>query len=154
AVYGYVFMEWLFFSTMPSFLGAMGRVERLGLLSIVPLPVVLVACTPLGALWGLAAFTRSPAVDAGARALGWAVPAAVLAACAFLLVDNFTYTLFGFGVASSTGLWRSAYAGLLALLFATVYRALRRGAHGALLDPRMRLLAAALVVVSVVHVAW
>jgi hypothetical protein len=152
SVYGWVLTEWLFFATMPSFVSAMGHRERLALLSLAPLPLVTAAGVALGVLWLLARLGRAPA--AAALALAWAVPAAVLAGCAFLLADNFTYTVLGFGVASTEGPLRWAYLVLLLLLFVAAYRVLVRAPrHGA----GARLVAAGalvLVVTSVVHAAW
>src|SRR5512143_3600052 len=98
AVYAYVFMEWLFFATMPSFMSSMGWLERAGVLFlaafVIGVPVVLLA-----GLLGLLS-----------HRLAAIVPAIVLALLALILLDNFTYTLFKVGIVTSTGVWRAAYA--------------------------------------------
>ena len=109
-------MEWLFAVTKPSFMDALGAGERLRIPLIAPLPAFGVALLATAAL--------------GLLGLAWAVPAAVLACTALLLVDNFTNTLFRVGIASTRGGWEAAYVLLLLVLFVATYRALRRGARG------------------------
>jgi hypothetical protein len=53
--------------------------------------------------------------------LGALIPALILAALSLLLVDNFTYTVFKFGISTSTGMARGIYAGLFILLAVCVY---------------------------------
>jgi hypothetical protein len=50
AVYFYVFMEWLFFVTKPSFMSALGFLETMQVLWVAPLPITAAA------LIGLLAF--------------------------------------------------------------------------------------------------
>ncbi len=105
ALYAYVFMEWLFLATMPSFMSSMGRVEKLGILFLAAfllgLPILLVT-----AILGL--FSRRVAA---------VVPALLLTCLGIILLDNFTYTVFKFGIVTSGGLLRGAYAlGFLAAL--------------------------------------
>ena len=109
AVWFAVAMEWLFVATMPSFLDGLALGERLRVLLVAPLLVV------------------GPAVILTAL-FGWVVPALVLACTALLLVDNFTWTLFRVGIATTRGGWQAAYAVLLLALCAAIYRALRRAA--------------------------
>jgi hypothetical protein len=51
--------------------------------------------------------------------LGTLIPSFILAAIFLLLVDNFTYTIFKFGIVSSGGIWRYAYG--LGFLIVFVY---------------------------------
>ena len=73
------------------------------------------------------------------------VPSLMLTATLLLLVDNFTYTLFQFGIVSSVGVWRAAYAALS--LLALVYLLTRLANQATLLtrffnrsNPRLRVL--------------
>ena len=50
------------------------------------------------------------------------VPAAILSALILILVDNFTYTIFRYGIVSTTGIWRVLYASLFLVLFVFTYR--------------------------------
>jgi hypothetical protein len=116
AVYFYIFMEWLFFATKPSFMSTLGMLGRLKILWATPAPFA-----PAGI--AVVALCSIPALLAGKRTVRAAcltvaqmVTSVVLAAAIFLMVDNFTYTLFHFGVRSTAGLTRLVYAAVLGIL--------------------------------------
>ncbi len=112
----YVLMEWVFIVTKPSFLDVFtfwdkGKVLILGMtlaggLSLLLLGVVYL----LGRVVGL---RRHPKIYSWLLSL---LPAGILGALLLLLVDNFTYTLFSFGIATSEGIGRVIYAVLFLLL--------------------------------------
>jgi uncharacterized protein YjbI with pentapeptide repeats len=133
AVWFAVAMEWLFLATMPSFMDALGVGARLRIVLLAPLLIV-------GPVLLLTAV------------LGWAVPAAVLACSAFLLLDNFTYTVLHVGVASTAGRWRAVYLLVWVALFAGTYRALRRAQW--LRGRTSERAAVVLVLVAGVGTAW
>lgn len=58
--------------------------------------------------------------------LGFVIPIAVASLMAFLLLDNFTYTVFKFGVISTTGLYRAIYILVLLILIIIVTHELFR----------------------------
>ena len=152
ALYFAIAMEWLFVFTKPSFMAALTPVQSAAVLLVTPLPAVVLALALLGTLRFLSAEAAGAAF-----ALAVVLPAVVLTCSAFLLVDNFTYTVFQFGVGSTTGRWPAAYALLLALTFAAIYVRLRRATNGARAGVGLRLLtrlAATLVVTSGVGAAW
>lgn len=134
AVWFAVAMEWLFLATMPSFMDGLALGERLRVLLVTPLLVVV----PILLLTG---------------ALSWAIPAAVLAWTAVLLVDNFTYTVFGFGIASTKGGWQAAYGLLWLALLLAIYRALRRAAP-TFRHPTVTRGAVALLLVAIGVAGW
>jgi hypothetical protein len=148
AVYFAVAMEWLFFVTHPTLSASFGTADRVGTLLVTPLPLALAALGPVVVLRFAAAAVRHPRAGAVAAAVGWLLPAAVLAASAFLLVDNFTYTLFAAGVETTTSRGgRGAYAALLALFLAAAFRVLRRAARDGVLRHRRAVAAAAATLV-------
>lgn len=55
-------------------------------------------------------------------ALGQLIPAVILASAMFLLIDNFTYTIFRYGIIRTEGIWRLGYVLLLLILIAFSYR--------------------------------
>jgi arylsulfatase A-like enzyme len=131
AAYLYVFMEWLFFVTKPSFMTPMGGWERAAVfLGTAPL-AALAATLAMLPLWVLARTLPERAGSLALRWLGFAVPAAVVAGCLFLLIDNFTYTIFRFGVLTTRGLWRFPYALLVAGLWVWSLRKFARGSFSA-----------------------
>jgi len=49
------------------------------------------------------------------------IPTLLFTSTVLLLVDNFTYTVFRFGIVSTTGVWRGIYAFLLIILAIFLY---------------------------------
>jgi len=132
AIYFFAFIEWLFFFTKPSFLSMLGFSEAVLVLSIAPLPYVIFT---IGVLAGLLLVERG-LIATGAieppRALLVAyalLPAIYLASAFFLMIENFTYTIFGFGVIVVRDSWRVLYGifFLVLLLYSgrVIYRRLR-----------------------------
>ncbi len=118
-----VFMEWLFQVTKPSFLSAMSPGQKASVLGASTLVAALWGCCALFPIqvmtWILRGERARKLATAAAR-----VPASLaLGALGFLLVDNFTYTVLGWGVQSTSSFaQRSAYLMLLAGLLAGSYR--------------------------------
>jgi hypothetical protein len=108
-----LFSEWLFVITKPSPTSALPFSSQLIVLLESPLPALL----PILAAQAAASLLSAIAYP---RVRGLAlVPAASV--CGFLLlvlIDNFTYTVFGFGIARSNETYRVAYTLLLCLLSA------------------------------------
>jgi arylsulfatase A-like enzyme len=112
----YVFLEWIFYVTKPSFLDLFSMLDKvkvlfLGAALATTICLLLFGVAYLvGAVLGL---RRHP------QAFLWLtsmVPAVIFGALLLLLVDNFTYTLFYFGIATSNGIERGLYAGLFLAL--------------------------------------
>ena len=109
-------MEWVFIVTKPSFLDVFtfwekGKVLILGMTLAGGLGLLLFG---MGYLLGLVfGLRRHPKVFNWLLSL---LPAGILGALLLLLIDNFTYTLFSFGIATSEGIGRVFYAVLFLLL--------------------------------------
>lgn len=127
AIFFFFFMEWLFWVTKPSFMDYLPILTKLGIWLLPGLVITAASLPFLLALFaasflpGLARFSR---VFVGAGAL---LPAGFLAASGLLLLDNFTYTVFRWGVVSTQGWQRGAYAVLFLAFFAWVYIRILRG---------------------------
>jgi arylsulfatase A-like enzyme len=104
AANAWVFFEWLFFVTKPSFMSLYSPWEKLGVLSstaLIVLASLFLATVPFAALGWL-----TGRLKAGRRTVSVVVflPAILLLAMAMLLlIDNFTLTLFGWGVRNAAG---------------------------------------------------
>lgn len=122
----FVGMEWLFFLTKPSFLNAFTWAGRWGVFGAALLPVVAAGAVVLVVLDAAARIPISP-VQLAARLAMCALPSLVLWAAALLLVDNFTTTLFGWGIASLRG-GRLPYAAGVLIGLAIVWRRVGRWA--------------------------
>ena len=104
----YMASEWLFIVTKPSALGSMPLSVELGALAraTAPMMIPLLGTQLVASMLSLVAFPRF-------RGLA-VVPSAIIGgALLLLLVDNFTYTVFGFGVLTSDGLVRVLYAAVV-----------------------------------------
>jgi glucan phosphoethanolaminetransferase (alkaline phosphatase superfamily) len=108
-------MEWLFLVTQPSFMDNMSFGAKLGILLLSGLFLVLVSLVLLLILFGISfvpGWTRYWKVLLW---IGGSLPAVFIACSALLMVDNFTFTVFQFGIVSTAGIERGIY-GLLFLL--------------------------------------
>lgn len=135
----YIFMEWLFFVTMPSFMSVLsfsGKVVvfllsgwEFSLICIIVLAVFII-------IDFLAILTYISNVT---HYLGWALPTVILSALILLMIDNFTYTTFKFGISTSSGILRVVYALLFVLLTGYVYfHILRSSGHVEARSPNLR----------------
>jgi arylsulfatase A-like enzyme len=119
-VWCFVGMEWLFFVTKPSFLSVVDWTGRVGALATATLPLLVGGLALLGVLW-LVGRAIAPALGPGASRWLLQLPLAlVLLASLMLLLDNFTNTVFGWGIRSldRSRLW---YAGALLLAGGLLY---------------------------------
>ena len=93
-VYFYIFMEWLFFVTKQSFMSSLGLVDKLQVLWVTPAPFVMLAALTLFIILVPAIIVRKRIVRTICLAIGLLMPTATIALSLFLLIDNFTYTMF------------------------------------------------------------
>jgi phosphoglycerol transferase MdoB-like AlkP superfamily enzyme len=131
AAYAYAFMEWLFFTTMPSFMDALTFGDKFAVFLTTGLVLAggaLGILLPLRILGWIPGPTKRGKVF---QRLGAFVPAAAAAALSLLMIDNFTYTVLKFGIITSQGVVRAGY-GILAvsLLLLWYRRALQYAASG------------------------
>ena len=131
AVYFYVFMEWLFFVTKPSFMSSLPLSESLLVLAVSPGPVLVAMVAPLVLYWMGGALLRCgfalarfqiPGLFRGLWiAVSLVLPSGLLALAAFLMVDNFTLTVLGWGIRHVDAKGLLAYQALLVLIAVAVY---------------------------------
>ncbi len=114
--------EWLFFVTKPSFLAALPWGSKVRLLLTAPLFPLIPALAIAFGLVGLRRFTASLGLKRLPGTLPAAVPAAVLTLTVMLLAENFTHTLFGFGIAERRWPGKAIYLALGASAFIYFHR--------------------------------
>lgn len=125
ACFAFYFFEWLFFITRPSMFSVMSAWDSFRVLLVSPLPLIT-GCLLLISLLGLVGkipWKVIPSAFLGSVAL--LVPALIMAATAFLLIENFTYTLFNFNVGSFDGHARYVYALIFLVLAGLFFRYLK-----------------------------
>jgi len=117
----YIFMEWLFTVTMPSFMSPLSIPNKVEIFLLSGLGFSLF-CIAVIAAFIITDFIAMVAHISGiTRHLGMVIPTIILSALGLLLIDNFTYTLFKFGISTSTGIARGAYGLLFVLLFVYIF---------------------------------
>lgn len=109
-------MEWIFFVTKPSFFDVFSLQDKLMVLLLTGILVSVLGLLAFGVLYGFGTILRLHQRPRLFILLLNLLPACILGAAMLLLIDNFTYTLFSFGIATSTGIARAGYAGLLLVL--------------------------------------
>src|SRR5690606_2855705 len=144
----FVFLEWLFLATKPSFLSTWPWADRVLALFSAALPFIaaalalhLVACV---AAWIAGRAGRQRVADGLLRL----APALATAAIALLLVDNFTYTMFGWGIVRTTTATAIPY--WIGLLLVVLWQLRRTPGRW----PGRGWLAAALVLAGVGAAGW
>ena len=99
-----VFFEWLFLVTKPSFMSILGFPQKLEILvfsSLLLYALSALFLIPLALAGWLPVTRKSGRVLV---AIGAVVPGVILGSLTLLLLDNFTYTVFSFGIVTSQGL--------------------------------------------------
>jgi glucan phosphoethanolaminetransferase (alkaline phosphatase superfamily) len=121
SVYFYFLMEWIFFATKPSFMSSLALPEKISALVIPPglfSIAFICAIALLRLVGGVIESTLGFNIFSRTAPL---LPALPLAACLFILVDNFTYTLIHYGVISTDGLPRFLYGVWFLFLLLVTY---------------------------------
>jgi len=112
SVYIYMLMEWIFFATKTSFMSYMNVGQKLMVLLVSSFTLAV----PLLVLTGMVLLI-SRSIRTFDRAIT-VIPTLIFVCLAFILFDNFTYTVFRIGVVTSQGIMRGVYAmGLLVFFF-------------------------------------
>jgi hypothetical protein len=122
AAYAYAFMEWLFFATKPSFMDALALGKKMELFLLTGLIVAVFGLTPVLVLRVLGLIPGPTKRFQVFQLLAGIIPALLAAAMSLLLIDNFTYTVFRFGIVTSQGALRAGYAVLAVILLLLWYR--------------------------------
>lgn len=112
----YVFMEWLFIFTRPSYLQTIPFTEKLLTLVTSAGLLTLVCFLLLSPFILLGALIKKKTVTEIFSALVSLIPAFLLTSLALMLLDNFTYTVFHFGIVSTKGAGRAIYTTLYVVL--------------------------------------
>ncbi len=121
ACYFYILMEWIFFITMPSFMDILGVSSKIEVYLVSGLGSALFGMLVLAGFILLDILAIGLHISKLTPYLGILLPTVILSALALQLLDNFTYSLFNFGISTTTGAARAAYAALFVLLCGWCY---------------------------------
>lgn len=125
AAYAFVFIEWLFTITKPSFMRTLGFGKQVEVLLFTAALVTVISLLPILAGAALCRIPRLRKVEVGLLHTAIIIPALITGSMLLLMLDNFTYTLLKFGIVSTTGVMRAVYAIVYIGLIALAYRWLR-----------------------------
>jgi arylsulfatase A-like enzyme len=118
----YIAFEWLFFITKPSFLDLIKPIEKIEIFLqtgfLIAFPSIIIAIL----LWILDILLVPIKKYGLPLYLSTLLPVTILACLSLMLVDNFTYTLFSFGIVSTGGSLRLLYAIVFIIWFAYLHR--------------------------------
>ena len=130
AAFLFIFNEWLFAVTKPSFLNSLDIIKQLDILLVTS---VLLAFLCFFGLLPLVIAGFLPPLKAHLDKLiklGGLLPAFIFAILILMMVDNFTYTVFKWGIVSSHGWSRGLYGlGFVMLVFLCYRRTLSSLSH-------------------------
>lgn len=117
SVFAYVFLEWLFIITKPSVLSMLSFGEKFRVFLFTFSLAALMSYLFTKGTQGVFAVIRHKTL----KYLGLFLPTFTLSTLCLLLFDNFTYTLLGGGIATSSGLFTALYLLLYVDLLALVF---------------------------------
>lgn len=117
AVFIYIFMEWVFLVTKPSFLNYYSLMEKVSIIFLSPLILFLSLLLLLLAIYLIDEFL----LKKYRYSLSRIITSGIYAAIIFLLVENFSNTVFGFYSGSFSGMVRYLYLLGFGGLFVVIY---------------------------------
>lgn len=109
AAYIYILMEWLFFATKPSFLNGMNFYENMAVMLVSGGMTALVFGIPVALLLTGYVFLNKHSLAKVIFYIAALLPAFLLSSLMLILIDNFTYTVFKFGIVTAAGGWKGLY---------------------------------------------
>ena len=120
--FAYVAFEWLFYVTKPSFFDLIPLAEKIEILFqtgfLLILPTILLSLF----LWILDSLLVLINKNGIPLYLSTLLPSVILACLSLLIIDNFTYTLFSFGVVTTEGPLRGLYTSMFIIWLAYLHR--------------------------------
>jgi hypothetical protein len=105
-----ILMEWVFLLTKPSFLDLFSPVKKVGTVLFGMALFASSALIILGIIYILGYLIKGRNSQKLSYKVACFIPVVILVALILMLIDNFTYTLFRFGILNAKGFWRLIYA--------------------------------------------
>lgn len=140
AAFLFIFMEWLFQVTRVSFMSMVSFFRQIEILLVTGSLLACGCILLLAVLAGLGALPWLREQRNFLVGLGGLLPAGILVALSLLMLDNFTYTVFRFGIVSTAGVTRGLYAaGFIAVVVLWYRYILRKIANLSQGQPSQRL---------------
>ncbi len=118
----YVFLEWVFHVTKPSFMWTMTIWQDIAVFLLTALVLVVPEIILILLLWGISKLFKSNYAEGAFQWFGAIFSALISASLTLILIDNFTYTLFGVGIVTTRRIPRAFYALFFLILIALFFR--------------------------------
>jgi len=116
--FGYILLEWLFVVTMPSFLTNVSWLIKFEILIFVSACVISLSLLLVSCFFLLAKIFQGKKIKKLVFNIAAFIPSTILSALTLILFDNFTYTIFDFGIIKTTGIIRGLYGiGFIGFLY-------------------------------------
>ena len=119
-------MEWIFFVTKPSFMSGMSIWHQLQILLLSALGMSILPLVLIFLLGLVDCLIQRQLARKILIAIGILIPTLIFSSLILLLVDNFTYTVFKFGIVSTERFLRAGYGLLYLILCSLVYYQIRK----------------------------
>ncbi|PWB75614.1 MAG: hypothetical protein C3F07_04575 [Anaerolineales bacterium] len=126
SAYFHAFMEWLFFVTKPSSLSTLSLYEKAKVLFVTGGVLAFLLLTTLLLLSIPGRLVKHPKWHGRLQNLRLLPAAFMLSVAALILLDNFTYTLFKFGIITTFDGWRLIYILIFILILRWMFRSVKR----------------------------
>lgn len=120
----FIFSEWLFMVTKPSFMSGMTFFDKLNILFLSN--SVLIFCFLLPLLFCILFVEKIFRIKKLFKLFATAISSFILTCLVLLLIDNFTYTIFSFGVVTTRSIFRLAYLFFLIYVFFKIFKKARK----------------------------
>ena len=118
----YVFLEWIFHVTKPSFMWTMTIWQDISVFLLTALVLVAPEVILILLVWGISKLFKSDFAEKAFQWFGAIFAALIAASMTLILIDNFTYTLFGWGIVTTRRIPRALYALFFIVLIALFLR--------------------------------
>jgi len=120
-IFFFVFMEWLFYITKPSFMNYYGLPEKIIILLSCFSTIAFLFLIIVYAIFKFISLISKNRLNNILIRVFTIIPTLVLSVSLLLLIDNFTYTLFNFGIVSAEGFLRAVYGLIFLVIMAVLY---------------------------------
>ncbi len=107
-IFSYSFMEWLFLITKPSFMSSLSLSEQVSIFFVAACFLTIIYLI-IVSFFILLSHKFGRSLKKQLVFVSLFIPTFLVACLLIILIDNFTYTIFQFGIISSNGFWRFLY---------------------------------------------
>jgi glucan phosphoethanolaminetransferase (alkaline phosphatase superfamily) len=124
-IYLHTFLEWIFFITKPSFMSGMTLGSQVNVFFLAAFGLCVLPILTFVVLAYLDHVLKPKDTGNFLLSIGTLITSLVFSSIVLILVDNFTYTVFSFGIVSTERISRAVYGLLFVVFFIVTYKKIR-----------------------------